>query len=398
MTIPRKIVALIGPALVTLLGTWHDTRAAGPASQQTQPANRDAWEQKLAGLNHADWRPAFRIGSELAALPAEEGLGILKANWDKVGSPEARQQLLKAWDFARPDPPLILHHPRLLEGLDLGMRDPSPAVQSWAIIYLRDVALRDFSEDIQEYKDWYETNRGKPVAQVIAESARRISVEAARWDRGEASRRARWLADVLGRVPEARQAALRAGLLPALERWATGVGAGARPEEIRLAVEALGVIGQLRPGEEELRRLVVPLLASGRPTEVRVAAIGTLEGKENAWAVDLLLDELRGSLGGNGSEARTKVWATAGVLASIDDPRVIPTMIAVIDADNTYDTIYGIGYFGLGRLTGVSYDESHDGPWWRAWWEKNRGRYPEAVGGLEIPKLPKRQKPEGGPK
>jgi hypothetical protein len=44
-------------------------------------------------------------------------------------------------------------------------------------------------------------------------------------------------------------------------------------------------------------------------------------------------------------------------------------MIAVIDADNTYDTVYGVGYFGLGRLIGVEYDKSHNGAWWRRWWE-----------------------------
>ena len=40
---------------------------------------------------------------------------------------------------------------------------------------------------------------------------------------------------------------------------------------------------------------------------------------------------------------------------------MIPTMIAVIIADDTYDSIYGVGYFGLRKFTGVEYDESHDG-------------------------------------
>jgi len=62
-------------------------------------------------------------------------------------------------------------------------------------------------------------------------------------------------------------------------------------------------------------------------------------------------------------------------------------MIAVIEADNTYDTVYGVGYFGLGKLTGVSYDEKHDGAWWRAWWEKNKQRFPAQVQALEVPRL-----------
>ena len=30
-------------------------------------------------------------------------------------------------------------------------------------------------------------------------------------------------------------------------------------------------------------------------------------------------------------------------------------MIGMIEADNSYDTVYGVGYFGLRRLTGVDY-------------------------------------------
>jgi hypothetical protein len=50
-------------------------------------------------------------------------------------------------------------------------------------------------------------------------------------------------------------------------------------------------------------------------------------------------------------------------------------MIQVIELDNTYGTIYGVGYYGLGRLTGVTYDQSHDGKWWRTWWEQNKSKY-----------------------
>ena len=66
-------------------------------------------------------------------------------------------------------------------------------------------------------------------------------------------------------------------------------------------------------------------------------------------------------------------------------------MIGVIDADNSYNTVYGAGYFGLGRsklgkMTRVRYDKSHDGPWWRKWWEANRAKYPKAAQ-MEIPDL-----------
>jgi len=81
-------------------------------------------------------------------------------------------------------------------------------------------------------------------------------------------------------------------------------------------------------------------------------------------------------------------------LATIGDPRVIPTLIGVIDADNSYDTVYGIGYFALGfdklgELTGVHYVFYHDGPWWRRWWENNKARFPKDIQEIPIPTCPR---------
>ena len=364
-----------------------------PAGDAGHPAvDREAWARKLAELKDANWRVAFRIGEELAELPPDEGFAILKANWGKIDNASARQQILKAWDFHRPDPPGGRFHLRIVDAMDLGMRDPSPEVQSWAMGYLGEVALRDFSEDFASYDGWYRANAHLPVSEVVARAARRLADDAARAVKGEARKQAKWLAmhtGGLNETPEARRAALDAGLLRTLARWASGAEAGSNAEDIDMAAEAIRIIGQLRPGEAELRRVVVPLLAGDRPPDIRNAAISALEGKENAWATDLVLDVLKGSLEKQGPSNRLVIWGAAGTLATYGDPRVIPTMIAVIDADNTYDTVYGVGYFGLGGLTGVQYDQSHDGAWWRLWWEKNRQRFPEAVRSLEIPAFPK---------
>jgi len=80
-------------------------------------------------------------------------------------------------------------------------------------------------------------------------------------------------------------------------------------------------------------------------------------------------------------------------VAQFQDPSAIPFMIGAIEAKEGYDTVYGIGYFGLGRLTGVDYDDSHDGAWWRAWWNESKVQYPENVQAIEIPDL---QRQAGG--
>jgi RNA polymerase sigma factor (sigma-70 family) len=371
-------------------------RAPVASDREGRPraVDREAWARKLAALNDANWRTAFAVGEELTALPDDEAFAILKANWAKITSVEARQQLLKAWRFALPTPVRPGDHPRLLDGLDLGMRDPSPKVQEWAINYLGGIALHEFAEDFPAYKAWYQANRDKPVADVIADAARRVTIEAAHSVKTDAVKRAERLAQqarVFNNEPAARRAAMDAGLLRTLARWASTADAGSPKEDIELATHALSVLGEIKPGEAELRRVVVPLIARDKPHAVRRAAMSALGGKENVWAIDLLLDALKEGMEEGGTNKRATVWAVAGTLASFDVPRVIPTLIAVIDADNTYDTVYGVGYFGLGRLTGVQYHESHNGAWWRQWWEKNKERYPEAVRTIPIPVFPKKE-------
>jgi predicted esterase len=69
-------------------------------------------------------------------------------------------------------------------------------------------------------------------------------------------------------------------------------------------------------------------------------------------------------------------------------------MIAAIVADEGYESAYGIGYFGLTPLTGVTYDPSHGGKWWTAWWGKNKSRFNEGVRGLSVPVLKAAPKPD----
>ncbi len=88
------------------------------------------------------------------------------------------------------------------------------------------------------------------------------------------------------------------------------------------------------------------------------------------------------------------LWSISTTIAEAGDPRAIPILIGAIEADNSYDTVYGIGYFALGfsklgKLTGVEYSKFHDGAWWRRWWESNKDRFPEEVQAIPIENFPK---------
>ncbi len=118
------------------------------------------------------------------------------------------------------------------------------------------------------------------------------------------------------------------------------------------------------------RRLTEPGTGSNSANAIRVLAKSKL-----LWVFDELVTLLRTTKG--------QEFQLGGAFAELGDKRAIPHLIAVIVADPQYRTTYGLGYFGLGRLTGVRYDEAHDGKWWLAWWDRNRDDLPPDVRALD---------------
>jgi hypothetical protein len=341
----------------------HTTFASdAPPASQPVAARDQSFSGKLLALPD-DWRAALALGNELAAADPDVAVKTLGDNWSRIGAFEARQQLLKAFVFA--------NHPRVLDVLDLGMNDPSPRVREWASNYLREYAFVDFSEDSSTYPHWRKQTQGKALAAVVADAARGW-IERAKQSSGEGlKRQARFIGDAargLETNPSAAQAARDAGALDLAAEWLKR-----HPDDADIVRAAQAIIAGVRPDEQYLRQTILPLLDSPH-AEVRSAAARLLGRKGNAWAVDPLLAALRESTrdkNGNG-------WDFATALGEIGDPRAIPPMIETIAADNTYNTVYGVGYFGLSKLTGVRYDESHDGAWWRQWWQREQKRFPRA--------------------
>ena len=360
-----------------------DRRVAPGAGRalEPDPPTPDAWRRWLARFDETTtWRQAAAIGHELAALPPDLGLEILRELFPRIPTVVARQQVLKA--FALGD-----GHPRALEVIDLAARDPDLAVQGWAFGYLKDYAFRDFSGDYDGYLAWSARHAGRPLAQVLEESARELAARLATLSGDELARELRLLEDLdLGKGPPAGvdlAGALRdAGLLDSIRSWISATDGDARTTAVRW-------LESLDPGEAWLRREVLPLLDAGgdaaaaRDPGLVSAACSALGRPGNAWAIDPLVESLRWTAAGDDGA----VFAHASALAEIGDPRAIPALIALLASDDTYTTVYGVGYFGLQPLTGVAYDESHDGAWWRAWWAANRQRLPGEARALEVPGL-----------
>jgi RNA polymerase sigma factor (sigma-70 family) len=334
-----------------------------PASGASQ------WSLRLQALNGSDWRRAFAVGGELAALPPDEGFAILRTNWASITNASARQQLLKAFDMAQ--------HERLPAVLELALLDPSTEVQSWSLTYLKEVALQDFSSNYAGAADWLSARRDMSLSAAVGDAVWQAANTLRTGDGDQIRAQLDLLkhaGQLLAKHPDVVGAS---GLGQMFAQLAGGSDTG-------LATLALETASHMPLGDEWRREVALPRLTSANPWSVREAAASVLGGREREWAVQPLLETLADGV--NASEGHS-TFRIAQALAEVGSPKAIPTMIALIEAGNSYDTIYGIGYFGLSKMTGVNYDEKHDGAWWRQWWESNKRRFPADVQALEIPQL-----------
>jgi hypothetical protein len=240
-----------------------------------QPADKAQWVGRLTGLRE-HMQTAFAAGPELTLLPPDEGVAIVREAWPKLTIREVKTGLLKTFAFSKALAPQ--KHPRLFAVLDLGMRDADPEVRAYAASYLTEYAYEDLSGDLDAYDVWFK----------------------------------------------------KYGAMT--------------PEEAKAAA------------------------ANEAPAGVKENLAALVEAFRNGKSLEL--------------------FEPAGEIGRAGHPYAIPTLIGLIEADNSYNTVYGIGYYGLGPLTDVNYSRMHDGAWWRRWWERNKARFPDAVQKQPIPEFP----------
>lgn len=321
-----------------------------PAKSEMGEIKRQALE--LLREMDGSWLRGAAVAHHLLKLDPDVVLEALAETWSTLA---VKDRLLILRGFEEQG------HERIIDLIDLAFHDPDKNVQAAALNMLRSYGYSDFMAD-GTYDAWRKSIAGKPVDDVRRESARQLVRKLEEMTPQEALSAGRNLSRYC-RLPQSRDALLQAGLMPVLERWLENY-----PSEG--AYDILSIMSGFNLDEATLRRVVVPWMDRETPDgNARATAFHLLGKPGNSWAIDLILPYvLKKDPGG-------RAWTAANALAEIGDNRVIPVMIEAIARDNTYETVYGIGYYGLRKLTGVEYDKSHDGPWWTAWWEKNRGRF-----------------------
>ena len=384
----RKCDWLICAAIFAASGTCSGAGAA------TSERTRDAWVARLLELR-GHKVAAFRVGPELVKLDPDFALQVVQTAWPKIEDYQVKRGLLKAFHFGKPLRPK--KHPHVLRILHLGVMDGNGKVKGTALHYVTEYSLQEFAGDTEDYRTWYEASRDQPIEQVVhASMLRQRSVVEAKLAQAVSAfkkgdlRLVRELGEEMGRAKDPLAVPALIGIIDADNSYNTIYGVGyfalGRLTGVRYSPSHDGAWWrrwwQANKGRfpEDVQRAPIPDLPKtehGKQHKPFPKELDTLDGK-----LKLLVKQLE--------EGRTRgLDNIAEEIAEHKDPRAIPVLIGVIDADNSYDTIYGVGYFGLGRITGVKYSPFHDGAWWRRWWEKNRGRYPEEVRKIPVPDLPK---------
>jgi predicted esterase len=343
--------------------------AGGDEGVATDGQASDLGALKSRMLKPTGWPQARASAAELAKLPPDVGWRLVESAWGEMEA-GAKQMLVRtAAPASAPCAVRILH---------LGITGESVSLQNTAFEALKGVAFTDFTHDYGAYVRWHEEFKDAWLLEAQVACFQRFARDTFAMATHEFVQA---LADVsapqaITAQPAIRQIVEETGILERLLTTAAQPG--------KTGDSAGSLLTRMPLDEETLRSRILPLLAGDQPMDVRVRAANIFSRIKATFATEALLTAL---VDATRDGERHQLWQFSMALGELQVPSTIPTMIGLIEARGGYDTVYGIGYFGLGKVTGVRYDESQDGAWWRAWWQENRQRFGEPVASMEVSKF-----------
>ena len=336
------------------------------------------WYQKITNLIPSSLEGS-RMIQDLAALPPDDMYKILSDNWAMLSNSDVKQYVLSC--VVQND------NDRILDILQLGVSDNSLAVQNRALQFCESFGFDSFTEDFNSYMGWRQRSEGKTLKEVIHSIMKTAVAMLPTID--DAHRSA--LLNILVRTNLTatsetsrirREAALAAGLPDALVPWLK--------QQNNLMWTAYQIIRNLHPDEAFARRVIMPLADSKVEPAVRYQALAALGSEQYTWATAPLMKMMIAEYPDGAAEI------IGQAVGQIGDPHIIPSLIALMESDNTPEGNRVIGNI-LNPLTGVSNAYVRDAAWWRAWWNRNNARFPADVRTMPIPRLVARARPAMGP-
>ena len=362
------------------------TLVAGAPTGGASPAVRDPVDDPAAArpTDGAPRQPGTPSGADAPATPAvEEPAAPRVSVTDVVGWDRARvdAELPTLWQafsaIERGKLMTALHgamHAGLLIALDLGMRDEDAAIRRSAEVLLSGVACDDFRGDPDRYEQWRAGIQASTLDGVVAASARlgleRLTRLASRPSQPDPESvaesrlefgRLEWGLAKAMEHPATRREVLATGVLERLEEWIT------RGNEVK-AETAMYFVGVLDPGEEWVKRVVVPLIQEPGDGDRRLAAI---RASNVPWALQYVAPCLRDT-------NSLVVREAAQSLGWSGNPAAAVELIAALRFHESQGRGRAVGrliHQGLEALSDVPRESYRDSNWWFEWWERNRTRF-----------------------
>ncbi len=367
-----------------------------PPIQQVAPAVPTFEDLQRLLADHKSWRSALALAETLHPQDPRRVWELIAARWNALSTDGDKLMFLNTTtNSTYPLSHWLLH---------LGMTDRSLKVQNRAIAHVRRSALFDPALDFAAYINWFNAARDKSASQIVAEGFRgwlnSLQQATRRSDMREMKRLVEFAETI--RIDRSLKRYPATAALAGDETWRELLVEVMRQSDVfmqqivdspsndalpRDTIRAAGRLLRTLPlSDAFLQQKIIPLTDSTNHY-VRHEAIRLLAVSRREFAFRHLVEILNRS--GRSGTLDPQIDHLATAVAEFGDARVIPIMIGLIKADDSPKTIYGVGYFGLGPLTQVQYDRSHDGQWWRNWWEKNRQRFSVEVQSIAIPNFPK---------
>lgn len=381
----------------------------GVRAQEAYPTTKAAWIERIARIHSAigeDYGAMYHLEQQDDDLVYQ----VLRDGWARFTGDGVKSYLLaivvdgkatpppdRTGKFSPQPPP----NPHLLEILNMGMTDTKGEPIYAARHHLFGITFADFADKPKEYADWYRAAAAKPLETAIREG---MTDYIARLKRADEPTRKRLLAlagevpfksgtstttDVNGKSVTTIQAtgltgirrklALETGLL---DTWMQLVSPQA---SLDIAAPAALNVLNFMPGREFLQAHEEALhdilnRISDTPKSNYYSSSGPYLGAfQKPWAVDLLLKRLVSDFQTDG------LGGLLDALPNVTDPRVIPTLIVLLETGEMESWHEQQTEAALRRLGGPS--AAHNLGTWRDWWKEHRAEFSEEVRAMPFPRL-----------
>lgn len=381
---------------------------SGLGAQENYPTTKATWIDRIARIHSAigeDYGAMYR----LAQADDELVFQVLRDGWTRFTGDGVKNYLLTVVMDGKavrlPEqvgkPVEFKPNPHLLEILHLGMTDPKGDPQYAARHYLFGIAFVDFYDQPKAYESWYREANARPLDTVIRAGMTDYITRLERADEPTKKRMLDLGSEILfksgmatttdssgkpittvqatGLTGLRRKIALEEGLLGkwmeiAVARPGLDVGAAATINVLNFMPDP----NFLEAHQEDLLGALASI--SSRPRSNYYFSSGSYLGAfHTRRAVDLLRRRLIADFQTDG------FGGLMNGLSSVTDPRIIPTLIVLLETGEMESWHEQQAEAALRRLGGPSAARNMTN--WREWWTEHANELPAEVRAMAFPHL-----------